>query len=445
MGMKRISYILIALIMLVCMPSCGQQDAQHTIAQPESVRPSVPWANNGDGTADGSGNTVNPTVDAPVSVTPEPESSPIPVWRVTVELDRDIYSRGDIIEPNIVFAPAGATDRAYTLQSSDETVVCLIDGNWTAAGVGEATLTATASNGASGSARVTVIVPAISLSLGEEEINMNRGQSLTLTLVVYPEDTTELGRSFSSSNAGVATVSADGTIYAVAAGTADIRCSIGAVSATVRVNVSVHVASVVVETDRQLYLIGDQGFFIIQIEPGDATDKTYTINVRGEGIRLTGDNSYICVAGGEVTISAVAANGLTGSKTITVIDPVAYANEVLRLTNIERANAGLSPLGQKRALTQVADARARESIQRFSHDRPDGSSCFTALEEYNVDYIWAGENLAMGQRTPAEVVQDWMGSQGHRDNILTGEFNYMGVGVAMDPNGMLYWTQFFTD
>lgn len=434
--MKRIIYFLLALTMLICLASCGKTAEQPDVTRPGSISPSFPRVSEDTGAAD-------ETIQA--HTPPETESSPIPVWTVSVQLDREVYSRGEVIEPRVVFAPVAATDRTYTLQSSDETVVRLIDGSWSAVGVGKATLTATASNGVRGSIVVTVTVPVESLSLGEDEIDMDRGQSLPLTLIVYPEDATEQGRVFSSSNVSVATVSTDGTINAVAAGTAEIRCTVGVISATVRVNVSVPVASVVVETDRQFYLIGDQGYFIIQIDPGDATDKTYTTEVRGDGIRLTGDNSFICVAGGEVTISAIAAKNVTGRKTITVIDPVAYANEVLRLTNIERANAGLSRLGQRRELTQVAETRARESIQSFSHDRPDGSSCFTAFEEYGVDYRWAGENLAMGQRTPAEVLQDWMQSQGHRDNILTSEFNYMGVGVAMDSNGMLYWTQCFTD
>ncbi|MNC67305.1 Cysteine-rich secretory protein family protein [compost metagenome] len=60
------------------------------------------------------------------------------------------------------------------------------------------------------------------------------------------------------------------------------------------------------------------------------------------------------------------------------------------------------------------------------------------MSAFGVTYQYAGENIAMGQRTPQEVMTAWMNSAGHRANILSANFNYIGVGF--DNN---YWVQEF--
>ena len=120
----------------------------------------------------------------------------------------------------------------------------------------------------------------------------------------------------------------------------------------------------------------------------------------------------------------------------------AYVDEVIRLVNIERTNAGLSPLAKNVSVCQAANTRAVEIVTTFAHVRPDGRSCFSILEEMGISYTSCGENIAMGQRTPEEVVQAWMNSPGHRANILNEGFEEIGVGVA-EVNGTLYWVQLF--
>ena len=146
-----------------------------------------------------------------------------------------------------------------------------------------------------------------------------------------------------------------------------------------------------------------------------------------------------------MTITFSAESGTSTSITITVHDLGALVEEVHRLTNVERTNAGLPQFGRNQPLIQTAVVRANEIIQYFSHTRPDGRSCFTAFEENHVEYRHAGENLAAGQRSAAEAVQSWMDSQGHRENIMNRDFGQMGVGVVMDNDGRIYWTQTFTD
>ena len=121
-----------------------------------------------------------------------------------------------------------------------------------------------------------------------------------------------------------------------------------------------------------------------------------------------------------------------------------YIEEVLRLVNVERKKEGLSGLTTTAALKKAAHQRAVETKTLFSHDRPDGTSCFTVLAEFGIDYRAAGENIAYGQRSPEEVVDAWMNSAGHRANILSKNFGKVGIG-CYESNGILYWTQLFTN
>src|SRR5699024_3321586 len=102
-----------------------------------------------------------------------------------------------------------------------------------------------------------------------------------------------------------------------------------------------------------------------------------------------------------------------------------FEAEVIRLVNEERAAYGLPALTTTDALTAAAARRAEEIAADYGHDRPDGSSCFTVLPE--IRYETAGENIAAGQRTPAQVVRAWMHSEGHRNNILNQDFTQIGV------------------
>ena len=121
-----------------------------------------------------------------------------------------------------------------------------------------------------------------------------------------------------------------------------------------------------------------------------------------------------------------------------------YINEVLKLVNEERAKAGLSELKLDAAVTAAANVRAKEIKQSFSHTRPDGSSFSTALTEQGAAYRGSGENIAWGQKTPEQVMNAWMNSDGHRANILNKSFTNLGVGYYLDESGTAHWVQLFT-
>lgn len=117
---------------------------------------------------------------------------------------------------------------------------------------------------------------------------------------------------------------------------------------------------------------------------------------------------------------------------------------VFRLINDIRIQNGLNPFEKSEILDLTAMQRASEIAQKFSHIRPDGSSCFTLLDENDVFYMAAGENIACGSSTAASVVEQWMNSKGHRENILNSNYDHLGVGFFKEEGSNYCWTQIFT-
>lgn len=170
-------------------------------------------------------------------------------------------------------------------------------------------------------------------------------------------------------------------------------------------------------------------------------------------------NELGCILGGNT--KPCPDNGTTDTETpdIEVPDPEApkppvtqkpeqgtlsYAEQVVKLVNEERSKAGLPALNVMTDLTAAANVRAVEIKQSFSHTRPNGSSFSTAIKEQGVSFRGSGENIAWGQKTPQQVMNGWMNSDGHRANILNKNFKNIGVGYYQDEKGTNYWVQLFT-
>lgn len=118
-------------------------------------------------------------------------------------------------------------------------------------------------------------------------------------------------------------------------------------------------------------------------------------------------------------------------------------NQVLQLVNKERTSRGLQPLQMDSKVQQVARIKSQDMYKNnyFSHVSPTYGSPFDMLKSFGVSYQMAAENIAQGYPTAAAVVEGWMNSQGHRENILNPNFTHIGIGY--EPNGH-YWTQMFT-
>ncbi|MEU6083511.1 CAP domain-containing protein [Streptomyces sp. NPDC047108] len=120
------------------------------------------------------------------------------------------------------------------------------------------------------------------------------------------------------------------------------------------------------------------------------------------------------------------------------------AARIVELVNQERSQAGCSPLKTNAKLTAAAqkftDAMARAGT--LSHTGPDGSQVQDRVEREGYAWSAVGENIAQGQSSPEEVMNSWMNSQGHRENILNCSFREIGIGIHEGDNGP-WWTQDF--
>ncbi|MBE3580640.1 MAG: sporulation protein [Thermoanaerobacteraceae bacterium] len=122
-----------------------------------------------------------------------------------------------------------------------------------------------------------------------------------------------------------------------------------------------------------------------------------------------------------------------------------YEEQVVELVNAERAKAGLKPLAVDGQLCKAARLKAEDMRDHnyFSHASPTYGSFAQMLKSLGITYRTAGENIAAGYRTPEAVVAAWMGSSGHRANILNPNFTHIGVGYVSGGSYGHYWVQEF--
>lgn len=111
----------------------------------------------------------------------------------------------------------------------------------------------------------------------------------------------------------------------------------------------------------------------------------------------------------------------------------AYSSGTLvSMTNSERAKNGLGALSVNSALTSAATAKANDMLAKgyFAHTSPDGRTPWDFIAAAGYDYIYAGENLAIGYTSASELMSAWMNSSTHRDNILNSKFREIGIAVV---------------
>lgn len=125
---------------------------------------------------------------------------------------------------------------------------------------------------------------------------------------------------------------------------------------------------------------------------------------------------------------------------------------VLKRINTERKDRGLRAIRMDGRIRAVAQARSQDMVDRayFSHTDPDGKLPWDHLKDAGIAYYAAGEIIAMNGTSPIDAaavraVQQWMGSSGHKAQIVSTSFNYAGVGVAVAENGASYWTVVFIE
>lgn len=106
---------------------------------------------------------------------------------------------------------------------------------------------------------------------------------------------------------------------------------------------------------------------------------------------------------------------------------------VIAWTNRQRLNNHLQTLNEDTILNEIAQSKAKDMIDRqyFAHESPTGDSAGDLANHAGYEYIIIGENLALGNYDDDQaLVEAWMDSPGHRENILKGQFTAIGVGLA---------------
>ena len=127
---------------------------------------------------------------------------------------------------------------------------------------------------------------------------------------------------------------------------------------------------------------------------------------------------------------------VTAAAVALLIGAPLHATEITRdsivaAMNVERAKAGVAPLREETRLEAAAEDRMTdmEDQSYWAHESPQGRSPFTWLAAHGYDFRFAGENLAAGFETAELVMQGWMESPGHRENILSAEYRDCGIAI----------------
>lgn len=285
-----------------------------------------------------------------------------------------------------------------------------------------------------------------SVSLDKSKVTLDVGETVKLNLTILPSDVTHKAYTFSTSDNRVAGIDINGVITAKADGTAQI-------TVTTDNGKSAQCLVTVRKPDPTSVSINESS---LKLSINDVYTLSASNNVNSESVKyswsssndncikiISYNNKTIAVKAvgyGTATVTVKTQNNVTSSCRITVSKTDDSIKEIVRIVNNERANNGLPALANRIDLNELADIRAKEIVEKFAHTRPNGSSCFTILD--NTHYMTAGENIAYGQTSASEVMTAWMNSQGHRTNILSSSFNCIGVGHCK-ANGIDYWVQIF--
>ena len=190
--------------------------------------------------------------------------------------------------------------------------------------------------------------------------------------------------------------------------------------------------------------IGNDRLSSLRVPQGMQVTLYEHANGTGRSKLFTQDTSYVGDDFNDIT-SSLKVENLNGGNIPNFIQ------QVLQLTNAERAQAGLRSLQLNVLLSRAAQRHSESMAYQdfFGHTGADGSSPFERIRNEGYRYSAAAENVAAGQSTPEDVVRSWMNSDGHRANILNPGYIDIGIGyefLANDTgrvNFRHYWTQTF--
>ncbi|MDY6444918.1 MAG: Ig-like domain-containing protein [Bacteroidales bacterium] len=259
----------------------------------------------------------------------------IEVTSITLNKAELTLTEGDSETLTATVKPDDATDKTVTWSTSDATIATVDNnGKVTAVKAGSATITAKAGE-KSATCALSVsrkVIEVTSVTLNKAELTLTEGDSETLSATVKPDDATDKTVMWSSSDASVASVDANGKVTALKEGKATITAKAGEKSATCAVNVSrkvIEVTSVTMNKAELTLTEGDSETLTATVKPDDATDKTVTWTSSDANVAsVDAYGKVTAVKEGHATITAKAGE-ITASCSVTVNKKVIPVTEVV--------------------------------------------------------------------------------------------------------------------
>ena len=392
-----------------------------------------------------------------VTVSPAPTGVKISPTALTLGKGESYTLKGTVL-PN---EAKNKTCKWYTSRSS--VVAVSSTGKVTAKAVGTAVITAKTVNGKKATCKVTVKTMPTSVKTSPTALTLGKGESYTI------KENTNSGSyanaanlKWTSTNTRVVTVKKGSgnkaALKAVGTGTASVRVTLyNGRTATCRVTIKKAPASVKISPSLLTLNVGESYTIKENTNSGSyanaANLKWTSSNTRVVTVKKGSGNKAVlkAVSEGTANVKLTLYNGKTAICKVSVVDCsdvysaktdkdyYSLSHKVYEIVNQERIKAGVKPLRFNDKVYKAAMIRAKECHKYFSHIRPNGKDCFTALSEAGVKQNYAGENIAVGFSSPKSVMEVWMQSSGHRSNILNPVFTDFGCGVCNTGE----WTQFF--
>ncbi|MDE6553398.1 MAG: Ig-like domain-containing protein, partial [Muribaculaceae bacterium] len=278
----------------------------------------------------------------------------IPVAEVTLDRTSLELTEGDAATLTATVNPSDATDKTLTWTSSDSSVASVsATGEVKAQKAGSATIIVSSSNGKTAKCEVTVnakVIEVVSVTLDQTKLDLTEGDTATLTATVNPSDATDKTLTWTSSDASVASVSANGEVKALKPGTVTITVSSSnGKTATCTVTVAKKIIAVtgIVLSNTELKLTeGESATLTAIVQPADATDKTLTWKSSDSSIATVSTTGEVkAIKAGTATITVSTTNGISASCKVTVESGVIAVAEVkLDKTSLEMTEGDTATL-----------------------------------------------------------------------------------------------------
>ena len=254
----------------------------------------------------------------------------IPVTSVTLNKTSLTLTEQETFQLSATVSPDNATDKTVTWSSSNTAIATVSqDGLVSAIAVGSTTITATAGE-KKATCTVTVsrkVVPATSITLDYVNIEMAKGKMVTLHATVLPEDATDKAVTWKSSNTTVATVSNNGNVTAIKAGSATITASIGGLSASCVVKVIIPVTSITLNITSKTLKENETLKLTATVKPTDATNPSVTWTTDNPSIATVDNIGTVTALSEGTAIITATAGEMTATCTIKVSNTASGGHE----------------------------------------------------------------------------------------------------------------------